>query len=194
MANKLREQNLVGLDVEGLEKLLGQYADDLDMYLWGTRENVRQAIKTIRKFEESSGMRINVAKSTIMKVGSSKNIDLGLELKEVSRINILGIEVLNFVDDDETIKINYDRVVAQAQALLNQWSTRNLSLFGKILVINTLIAPLFVYKMTVLPPIPEKYCNVLNEMFNKFLWNSNHPKIKLEILQIPKKTGRGRIS
>ena len=48
------------------------------------------------------------------------------------------------------------------KAALNAWQNRGLTLFGKILVVNTLTASLFVYKTTVLGYISkgrEANCN-----------------------------------
>ena len=59
----------------------------------------------------------------------------------------------------------------------------------RILVINTLIASLFVYKMAVLPKIDEKYVKKLNEMVNDFIWEGKRAKIKLSDLQMPKALG-----
>ena len=190
LANKLRNTgDLEGIDINGIIKLLGQYADDLDMYLWGNRQNVKKAINTIKEFEKSSGMKININKSTIFKLGQIRDVDLQLGIKEVSKINVLGVEVINYIDEGEIFKLNYEKTINRAQAILNQWSTRGLSLLGKVLVINTLIASLFVYKMTVLPPFPDKYVKQMNDMMNRFLWNNKKPKIKLEILQLSKKHG-----
>ena len=189
LANKLRNSDLQGLDIDGVAKLLGQYADDLDMYLWGSRQNVKKALGVIKNFEQSSGMKINVSKSTICQLGKQDEQILDHGLKAVNEINVLGVEVLSCIDDEKIIKINYENLINKATAILNQWKGRGLSLLGKVLVINTLIASLFVYKMSVLPIMPQKYLDKLNEIMNKFLWNNNKPKIKLEILQLPKDLG-----
>ena len=51
------------------------------------------------------------------------------------------------------------------------WKMRGLSLFGKILVINTLIGSLFVYRMAILPQIPENYIRQVHKLFSDFIWN-----------------------
>ena len=189
LANRLRNSELEGLDINGISKLLGQFADDLDLYLWGSRQNVKKAMKEIRSFENSSGMKINLTKSTIFKLGSSKDFDLGCGLTEANQINVLGVKILSYVDDLKVAQINFEETITKAKGILEQWKKRGLSLLGKVLVINTLIASLFIYKMSVLPLMPQKYIMQLNELMNSFLWNSKKPKIKLEILQIPKKYG-----
>ena len=66
---------------------------------------------------------------------------------------------------------------------------RNLSLIGKISIINTLVAPLFVYPMSVLPSVPQKLIDDMNKEFIHFIWNGHKPKIPLRILQHPKEKG-----
>ena len=57
------------------------------------------------------------------------------------------------------------------------------SLIGRINVVNTLVVSVFVYKMTVLPKIPEKMILQLNKIIKDFIWNGAKRKIPLRILQ-----------
>ena len=75
------------------------------------------------------------------------------------------------------------------KSILTSWKRRNLSLLAKILVINSLIASLFIYKMSVLPKIPTKIINEFNKIIQDFLWNGGRPKIALKTLQSNKKDG-----
>ena len=189
LARKLREANIEGIDINGISKLLGQYADDLDLYLWGSQENISKALQTVKKFELSSGMKINISKLTLLKLGACRKLDFRTGIQETNQINVLGVNILNENNSQKLLHANYEHLVVKAQGILNKWRNRGLSLLGKVMVINTLVASLFVYKMTVLPPISEIYVKKLNEMLNNFLWNGSRPKIKLEILQLPKWLG-----
>ena len=187
LARMLRQnKNIKGIDINGISKLLGQFADDLDIYLWGTKKNIREALQTVKRFQKCSGMKINVDKSSILKLGAARDITFEMGIEEVKTTNILGVEVLNEINDPKLMEMNFEKILLKAQSILDQWRHRGLSLFGKVTVINTMIASLFVYKMSVLPSITDKYIDKLNAMMNSFLWNNRKPKIKLEILQIPK--------
>ena len=189
LANKLRNsEKIVGLDINGVSKLLGQFADDLDLYLWGEKSNIQEALRIVQSFQNSSGMKINIGKSSLLRLGQNKN-NLDLDIKEVEQVNVLGVEILSYIDDNKLLEINYSKTIEKTKAILKQWQGRKLSLLGKVLVINALVGSLFVYKMTVLPPIPDKYVKMLNDELNLFLWNGNRPKIPLQILQLPKKCG-----
>ena len=46
---------------------------------------------------------------------------------------------------------------------------RNISLKGKITIINSLLCPMIIYPATILG-IPNKYLNEINDIFYDFLW------------------------
>ena len=53
--------------------------------------------------------------------------------------------------------------------LINIWSSRGLSIYGKVTVIKSLIIPAFVY-ISLLLPVPKEIVKELNQMIFKFLW------------------------
>ena len=77
----------------------------------------------------------------------------------------------------------------KAKNILDLWRHRSLSLTGKVQVINTLVASLFVYKMTALPRIPSVYIESLNRLMEDFIWNGKKAKIPLKTLQMKREDG-----
>ena len=57
---------------------------------------------------------------------------------------------------------------------------RDLSLMGKVQVINALIGSLFIYKMTVLPNAPDKVIQEVESITKHCIWNDKRAKIKLK--------------
>ena len=53
--------------------------------------------------------------------------------------------------------------------LINIWSSRGLSIYGKVTVIKSLNIPAFVY-ISLLLPVPKEIVKELNQMIFKFLW------------------------
>ena len=96
LAIELRKNNNIqGFIINELMKFFGQYADDIDMYLEGTKKAINAAFETIRHFETRSGFRINYEKTTIYRIGSLKHSNAKMyTAKEVrwptSSINVLG--------------------------------------------------------------------------------------------------------
>ena len=67
--------------------------------------------------------------------------------------------------------------------------TRGLSLIGKIQVVNSLIASLFVYKMMVLPNIPKRTIKNIDNVIRNYIWGGKKAKIAYSTLQNPKDQG-----
>ena len=189
-----KDPNLEGILVDQINKILFQYADDMDLYLYGSAENIQLAFKIINDFCKQTGFKINYDKTTMYRIGSLKKSKAKLYVShdvnwvENNRyINVLGVNVSNC--EAELSQINYEELIPKAQAILNKWQNRGLSLIGKILILNTLIASLFVYKMTVLPSMDESIIKRMHDMCQKFIWNGKKSKIALMTLQTPKILG-----
>ena len=84
---------------------------------------------------------------------------------------------------------SYEEIRKKGKAVLSAWYNRGLSLMGKVQVVNTLVASLFVYKMMVLPEIPKVVVQNVDNIIREFLWNGKKAKIAYKILQNPKPQG-----
>ena len=84
---------------------------------------------------------------------------------------------------------NYSVCIEKAKTVLNQWCNRALSIIGKVNIINTLVASLFVYKFAAIPRIPDVLVTKLYSLFNNFLWKGRRAKIPLRTLQLPTAAG-----
>ena len=85
-------------------------------------------------------------------------------------------------ETENLVSLNIEPIIKKVQATLDLWRKRNLSLLGKIQVVNALIGPLFVYKMTVLPMLGEKYHSWMDTIISYFIWNNKKAKIRLKTL------------
>ena len=137
---------------------------------------------------------INYDKTTLYRVGSLKNTNARYysthKLNWTSdKINVLGVDITNDNDNKRLLELNYNPIIEKTRAILQSWTHRNLSLVGKVNVINTLVASLYVYKMQVLPYMLPSQIKCIEDMCQRYLWNNHKPKIQLEILQTPKKAG-----
>ena len=187
-----KDKNICGIWIKDLLKALGQYADYIDLYLFGTQKSVAAAFAVINHFSKRTGFQINYDKTTLYRIGSLRNSSAKLYTKnnvndKIQSINVLGVEVS--VNTNTLGKLNYEKLIEQSEGILHKWKSRGLSLIGKVLVINTLIASLYVYKMTVLPKISELCVERLNKILQAFLWNGKSAKINLKTLQMSKDNG-----
>ena len=63
-----------------------------------------------------------------------------------------------------------------------QFIIRDLTCIGKVTVIKTLVLPILVQCLTVLPNPPDSILNDIEQIFYKFLWNGKKEKIKRSII------------
>ena len=64
---------------------------------------------------------------------------------------------------------NFIQRLDSVKKLVNIWSSRGLSVYGRVKVIKSLIIPKFVYILSLLPA-PKKIVQELNRILFKFLW------------------------
>ena len=141
---------------------------------------------TLSDFENSSGMRVNYDKTTVYRIGSIKDSDANFysakKIKWTNEpINILGVWVVH--TDQQNFERNIQPLMQKAKAVLELWHHRNMSLFGKILVINALVASFFVYRFSVLRTLPRFYVKDIKTIFSDFIWNQKKPKITYLVLE-----------
>ena len=84
-------------------------------------------------------------------------------------------------------------LIGKSRAILLSWVHHGLSLFGKISVINTLVASLFVYRMSVLPAICRTDVQKTEALFTEFLWQGKKAKISLHTLKQNTRNGGARL-
>ena len=180
MAQELRQKGIEGISLNGLEHLIAQFADDTQLFLQ-TKKAVEKAIAVLRCIETNTGLKINYYKTSIHTVGDAKRFECSEDLIwDPGGTTVLGIEI------DVNSENQYSAIVAKAQKILNNWNNRHLSLLGKVLIVNTLIASLFVYTMQATKSPSLETIRKLNKIVNHFLWSSKRAKISKEFLMAEK--------
>ena len=184
LGHKIRENlEIKGIMIAGEEIKSGQFADDLWSTLEANQENLNNLLREIDNFAEFSGLTLNAEKTNILRIGSFKDSDATFyTMKRLywspGPIKILGIQFIT--DKEEMIKLNYYDTLHKVRTILNNWAYRNLTLMGKIVVVNSLISSLFVHKFLALPTPPKKFFKEYKSLIVSFLWNEKVPKIAYE--------------
>ncbi|KAK3731911.1 hypothetical protein QZH41_016956, partial [Actinostola sp. cb2023] len=125
----------------GKEFRLAQYADDTTLYI-KTDRSLQQVLNVVQRYENASGARLNKTKTEAMWLGQwSGRTDTPHGLKWVKKMRILGI----VFGHGEVETDNWSPKLAKLEKSLNVWRTRELSLIGKALIINTIGASRFWY-------------------------------------------------
>ena len=147
IAIELRKcENIEGIPVEDIIMLLNQYADDMDISSLFKQESLNAIMDKLEWFNKRSGFTLNSDKTHIFRIGALKDSEAKLYTQKgiawtSDYISVLGVHI-----NHKNLQPNYQMLLPRINTTLKSWQNRNLSLFGKINVVNTLIVSLFVYK------------------------------------------------
>ena len=169
MSNKIRQCNEVhGISLFRNEIKLSQFADDTNL-LCSDLISVENGLQLIRSFGEISGLQLNIGKTKAMWLGKLANQkDKPSSLKWVDNpIRILGI--FFSYDSKGNNKQNFDLKVQKLQTNLDMWRSRDLTLFGKVLIIKVLgVSPLIFSASNI--DVPKEFIGDVQGRLFKFLW------------------------
>ena len=102
-------------------------------------------------------------------------------------IKILGIQINP--DRKKMIQENFEIVLHKMAQVLTIWNSRNLTLTGRVLVVNTLVCSLATQKFICLPTPEESFFDSVKKMIRNFLWKNGRPKIAYN--QLVQETHKG---
>ena len=145
LSNKLRQTTEInGINLFGNEVKISQFADDTNLFCTDII-SVENSLNIVNNFGVISGLKLNVKKTKAIWLGKwSKNKTTPLQLQWVNKpVKILGLYFS--YDDNKNKHFNFDLKVKKLQTKLDLWKARNLTLFGKALIIKSLGLSQIVY-------------------------------------------------
>ena len=185
LAHMIRQnEDIKGYFVFNKEIKISQYADDTSLFLDGTPKSFETCIHTVLEYAKYSGLAMNFDKTKVVWFGCRGNPE-EVYLPEMNfEWNPSSFCVLG-VDFTKTLKnitdINIEKKLGQMQGEINNWSKRDLTPFGKVTVIKTLIISKIVHLLIALPSPSSKIVKKINTMLYDFLWDGKPDKIKRTI-------------
>ena len=182
--------DIKGITLKEITNILNQFADDMDVFSEADERSIRAIASELQSFQKQSGFTVSYEKTTMYRIGSLRHSNAQLyNMDEFvwssEDINVLGVTISH----QDIMQKNYEPMIAKVKYTLQAWNNRGLSLIGKVHVVNTLIASLFVYKMMVLPMMPQRIIKCIENEIRDFIWNGKKSKIAYKILQNPKGAG-----
>ena len=179
------ESNLKGIQIDGKEIKITQFADDTTLLLDGSKNSLIAALNVLETFGSISGLRINTDKTKLVWIGKKRyskcEFDVGRTLEWGSKtFTLLGITFS--VELGTMIELNYNLVLDQIEKLLYTWTQRYLTPFGKIAVIKTLALPKLNHLFLTLPNPTREIMRRIENIFYKFIWKGKPDKIKRKTL------------
>jgi hypothetical protein len=173
------EKEIKGLVFNGHEIKLVNYADDTTAIM-KDEESASRLFRTMKSFEKLSGLKINMEKTEGMWLGPLKHSNkkiLGIKWKQC--LKLLGIHIT--YNEEERNNLNYQSKIPIIQNIFDQWKQRNLTIYGKILLIKTFALSQIIYTASVIP-VPDKILLEIEKMIYGFLWKGKQHKVKKAVI------------
>ncbi len=176
LANKIRnDKGIKGIKIDRKEIKICLIEDDITLIL-NELNSVKNTIDLIKMFSLCSGLKIKIDKTQAKYIGILSLCDYyphGLSWIKTP-IETLCITIC---DNEETsYKQNFQQRISNLKSILNIWKGRNLSLKGKITVLNNLALTLLIYVSSVIDT-PAKAINEISNLIQNVLWNGSTSKI-----------------
>ena len=133
--------------------------------------------KVLHIVEAQLGLKVSCEKTMLYRIGSLYRSNATLYTRQGfvwsnASLDTLGVK-LNC--DGSMNSENYDMVIVKLKSVCDTWYNRNLSLMGKIIVINTLMGSLFVYKLLTLGGMTTEQMDETNKIIKNYIWKGKHP-------------------
>ena len=181
LASKIRQDNLIcGIFIFHKELKISQFADDTSL-ICSNLISVQNALPILNEFGIISGLKLNESKTQAPWLGPWK------QRTEIP---------LNFIWTKEPLKvlriyISYDKAgnerknvsqkIENLNAKLGTWRSRQLSIFGRCLIVNSLRISQIVYTAAMLD-VHKNYSVKIQSSIFKFIWKEKQDKIKRDVL------------
>ena len=179
--------DIKGIKIENYEVKLLQYADDTTAIL-SDENSAKTLFEDLEVFKKFIGLEINSSKTEGMWIGSPKRKDekpFGIKWSS-EPIKASG----TFFTYDQSLLYdkNFQEKVDSIKKLTNKWSSRGLSIYGKVTTIKSLLIPKLVFISSVFSP-PSKIIKQVNSMIFSFLWNGEDNVTRLSSINSPEDGG-----
>ena len=192
MAHKLvQDARIEGITIGESKLLLSQFADDTTLFLKFDPLVVQVVVEVLQYMEINTGLKVSYEKTTLYRIGSIRNTNARFYSNKKlvwsdEDIELLGVTITNGPIQNSQ---DYEKSIEKMKSVMNTWILRTLTLMGKVQVINTLMASLFVYKMMVHPNLTKEQLMKIMGIIKIFVWGEKRAKIKMEMLYNPKEYG-----
>ena len=199
LAIKIRHcKDIEGIEIQNNEATavskLKQFADDTTLTL-KNENDIHLTIQIIDDFTCFSGLKLNKAKCKGIWLGSRKDEHgntHGIPMIK-GTLKILGIYFSAQVEAS-LINDNWTNKIENILRIIQSWSKRNPTIYGKVILIKTLLLSQLSFILQALA-IPEQTLTHINTIFYRFLWKRKYnnkkafEKIKRNVLSLKPEEG-----
>ena len=187
-----QNSKIKGIKIGDKEYKIKLYADDTQIFILYEKESITETALAFKDFSSISGLVVNFDKSNILRIGSIKNTNVKIDTTvnftwTNENITILGITISS--DIHNLMELNLIPIVNKMKNLAKIWRARKLSLFGKIVIINSLLVSQLIYRLTVLPTPDADTIKIIDVILYDFLWDQKPHRIAKKTISNLKKEG-----
>ena len=155
------------------------YADDVAILT--NSEALQHVFDTYNSFSDISGLYLNVDKTEILRLSSFSNTQsfqiksncTELAIHPVNKVKICGVTFS--LDKSIEYQDNIQDKILKLSSALHQWRKRNLSIFGRNLILKTFGLSQLIYSMQN-TYFPQNALKEINTICFNFLWNKKIDK------------------
>ena len=187
MAEAIREnKHIEGITLHSQEHKTSLYADDTTLLLRPTEDNIRNCMQILKEFEQVSGLKVNKEKTKVAKIGAWRDNGIilcnELNLDWTQEFVSLGISY-NISKFSNITELNIEGKIGEIQKLICLWNARNLTPYGKIIIVKSLLISKVIHILLSLPSPSAEMLSTLEQLFRNFIWNKKKPKFRKEIME-----------
>ena len=188
LLNKIRsDKRISGIFIPGggVKKLVA-YADDSNFFP-GDFRSIKLINETFKHFGKGSGSKLNEDKGQALGIGKweSKAND-PFKLNYVKEIKIFGIYYRN--NRNQTHETVWKKLLIEIQSLVQKLSNKTASIFGRSVLVNTLVYPKILYLIHTQDP-PKHITKQLNQVIREFIFKGTISNIRHTTLIQDKQNG-----
>ena len=198
MTAHLFEQNeqVEGIVINNIIQLILQFADDTNLFLKATTENINRVSQWLEIAEQNLGLKVNYEKTTIYRIGALEGTNAELYTQKHFAWHDPPVKTLGFTictNARQMAQENISLLIEKVHTVLNLWRNRELTLVSRVLVVNTLVESLFVYRFSALSRIDDIMIEHIQRDIWDYIWKGKRAKISFNILRLPKDQGGLRL-
>jgi hypothetical protein len=162
--------------------IINQFADDTSFAIKANQDNIHSLFTTLNKYSRISGLKLNLTKTEIILLGTTKEQDIPRRYRKniKQEIQYLGSTICK--DNTKTTEVNIENSMKKINGLITQWQKRKMPVSGKIAVIKSILVPQITYNLSTLTSPEKKVIKEINKTLYNFINNGGSEKIKRSIM------------
>ena len=174
LATKIRsDRDIKGFTVDGTDAVkIVQHADDCTNAL-KDEKSLEKTLHIIEEFSHVSGLKLNLEKTECILTGSfvqTYSNETHIQGVKITNSCVKALGVYLGYDKDICYYHNWTSKLEKLERILSVWKRRNLTIFGKSTIVNTLALSKLIYNAFILPNPGDEFFKSVCKLVYNFLW------------------------